>query len=512
MHSIAVLIPAHNAAAFVRETLDSLATQTCQDFAVFICDDGSTDDTAAIIAAETRFALTVIRHDSAQGVARTLNELIERAAGYCYLARVDADDLCRCDRFEKQKAFLESHPDIGIVGSWLQVIDVDGRPLERREFPCEPTELRFELLFRDPLAHSALMLRSSVLGRSQDRYDPAFEGCEDYELWVRLSATVRFANLPEPLVSYRRHAGAVGVARMQQQQQLIAATRRRWIAAQALSAESSALLESAVGLSAAGSSVTAAATLNLLRELDRHCLGPAPRVHVQTRRGEIAMALLRRMSSLEKLRLLASDTHSRLVYRRLTLQRIRNAWGVRTASLHEAFAAKQTARKIRRAVRARGGRVVPEFRVYGAPCAARVGFGEQTIIEHNCSVYISHAQPGTTAGRLAAGPFLFLGANTRVDIHASITIGCQVSIGANCYITSGNHAFSRRDIPIQCQGFSSREVVIGDDVWIGCNAVVLPGVTIGTGAIIGAGSVVTRDVPPYEVWAGVPARKIKDRA
>ena len=82
-------------------------------------------------------------------------------------------------------------------------------------------------------------------------------------------------------------------------------------------------------------------------------------------------------------------------------------------------------------------------------------------------------------------------------------------IGAHTYITTVNHVTRRKDIPYSKQGFEGADVKIGNNVWIGCHVTILPGVTIEDHAIIGAGAVVTRDVPSGETWVGVPAKKIK---
>lgn len=113
--------------------------------------------------------------------------------------------------------------------------------------------------------------------------------------------------------------------------------------------------------------------------------------------------------------------------------------------------------------------------------------------------------------RLRIGTHAFIGMGAFVQVFDAVTIGAYALIGPYCYIASTNHRFERRDIPIQQQGFTTAPVTIGEDAWLGTQVVVLPGVTIGKGAIIGAGSVVTRDVPAYEIWAGVPARFVKNR-
>lgn len=92
------------------------------------------------------------------------------------------------------------------------------------------------------------------------------------------------------------------------------------------------------------------------------------------------------------------------------------------------------------------------------------------------------------------------------ELYGDITIGNYVMMGTNCIIYTRNHEFARTDIPMCQQGFSEvRPVIIEDDVWIGGRVTILPGVRIGTGAILGAGSVVTKDVPAYAIATGNPA-------
>ena len=101
--------------------------------------------------------------------------------------------------------------------------------------------------------------------------------------------------------------------------------------------------------------------------------------------------------------------------------------------------------------------------------------------------------------------------NTWINAMGGVTIGNDVIIGPFVVIHSANHKFDRLDIPIQKQGWEKLSVNIEDDVWIGANTVILPGVTIGKGSVIGAGAVVTRDIPPYSVAVGVPSKVIRNR-
>jgi acetyltransferase-like isoleucine patch superfamily enzyme len=112
---------------------------------------------------------------------------------------------------------------------------------------------------------------------------------------------------------------------------------------------------------------------------------------------------------------------------------------------------------------------------------------------------------------LSIGNNVAMNNNVWINASGSVIIGNYVLIGPRVIIHSANHKYQNPFIPIQKQGHSFKKVIIKDDVWIGAGAIILPGVRIGQGSIIGAGSVVTTDVPPYTVVAGVPARKIKNR-
>lgn len=93
-----------------------------------------------------------------------------------------------------------------------------------------------------------------------------------------------------------------------------------------------------------------------------------------------------------------------------------------------------------------------------------------------------------------------------------ITIGDYVMMGPHVEMWTKNHCFDATSIPMALQGYSDEKPIkIGSDVWIGSRAILLPGVIVGDGAIIGAGSIVTNEVPPYSIVCGVPANIIKYR-
>ena len=104
------------------------------------------------------------------------------------------------------------------------------------------------------------------------------------------------------------------------------------------------------------------------------------------------------------------------------------------------------------------------------------------------------------------------GIGIRCEINGPVTIGKKVMMGPEVVIYTSGHRHDRCDIPMSAQGDDeTKPVVIGDDVWIGRRVIIMPGVKIGTGCIIGAGAVVTKDIPDYSVAGGVPAKVIKSR-
>lgn len=108
---------------------------------------------------------------------------------------------------------------------------------------------------------------------------------------------------------------------------------------------------------------------------------------------------------------------------------------------------------------------------------------------------------------------VIIGDYTRIGLHNTIigpvTIGSHVNLAQGITVTALNHNFSDEEKRIDEQGISTIPVTIGDDIWIGANAVILPGVNIGNHSVVAAGAVVTKDVPPHSLVAGVPAKIIK---
>lgn len=107
------------------------------------------------------------------------------------------------------------------------------------------------------------------------------------------------------------------------------------------------------------------------------------------------------------------------------------------------------------------------------------------------------------------GDFSEVGSNC--IIQSNTYIGNNVIMGPDVKIYTKNHRYDSLEIPIQDQGHTEERVVIGNDVWLSANVVVMPGVRIGNHAIVAAGAVVTKDVPDFAIVGGVPAKVLKFR-
>jgi len=208
-----------NGEPYLTAALDSVLQQTYHDFEFIIVEDASTDDTPQTLAAygahDPRLVLLV--NPANLGMAASLNGGLALARGR-YIARQDADDLSFPTRLQEQVAFLDQHPEVGLLSSHVQIIDEAGRPLVVDPYAggLDDAALQAELLDHNSFCHGSVMLRRAGLQRV-GTYDEGLELTEDYDLWLRLAEVTRLAKLPGRLYAYRQHAGSISIQRRGQQ-------------------------------------------------------------------------------------------------------------------------------------------------------------------------------------------------------------------------------------------------------------------------------------------------------
>ena len=140
---------------------------------------------------------------------------------------------------------------------------------------------------------------------------------------------------------------------------------------------------------------------------------------------------------------------------------------------------------------------------------SKIMLGDDVYISRLCRV--SGGSSEDYVGAVLIEDSVHVGQNCYIDGIGKLKIGKDSILGPNVVILTGNHGFQDPTVPIRLQGVIPKPTVIEEDVWIGANAIVLEDVYIGKGSVIGAGSVVTKDIPPYSIAVGVPAKVIGKR-
>lgn len=237
MTKVSILMSVYNGERFVRQAVESLLNQTCHDFELFIVDDASTDRTHGILeelaAQDSR--VMVLTNSTNLGLTKSLNIALRLpldgfdrltvvstsnhklgVAQGNFVARMDADDIALPQRLEKQVAFLNAHPEVGIVGTWYQFINDAGNGLEEKHPPTDDAQLRRALIRFNPFLHSSTMIRTTVLDQIGG-YDESYSRAQDYDLWMRCAPLTKFANLPEILMQKRFTMGMISYAREKEQ-------------------------------------------------------------------------------------------------------------------------------------------------------------------------------------------------------------------------------------------------------------------------------------------------------
>jgi len=224
---VSVVMAAHNAEATVGAAVESILAQTFGDFEFIVVDDGSSDGTWAVLHDFHDVRLRRVRNAANRGLAAALNRGIAAARGG-YVARMDADDVCHPERLARQAAFLDEHPDIGLLGTAFEILDERGARLGERVRASDDETLQAQLLRWNPFCHGSVMVRRGLL-RRVGGYDERFHCAQDTDLWLRLAEVCRVATLGRVLYAWRRRAGSVSVAhRGRQVEQAGRARRLAW--------------------------------------------------------------------------------------------------------------------------------------------------------------------------------------------------------------------------------------------------------------------------------------------
>lgn len=200
---VSVLTPIYNTnPTHLREMIESMLTQTFTDFEFLILNDSPDNHEIEKIVleyAKRDKRVKYAKNDKNMGITPSRNKLLKMAKGE-YIAIFDHDDISVPTRLEKEVAYLDTHPHIGVVSGWLQYFGKDNLVLKNPE-----TDIDIKITLTDNccIAHTAAMVRKSVLIDNNIEYEEFYTPAEDYRLWARLMELTHFYNMQEILVKYR---------------------------------------------------------------------------------------------------------------------------------------------------------------------------------------------------------------------------------------------------------------------------------------------------------------------
>jgi glycosyltransferase involved in cell wall biosynthesis len=202
MPKISVLMTVFNAERFIKESVKSILAQSYSDYEFIILNDGSTDESLNIIQSFTDNRIRII-NEGKLGYYSAKQRLIKEAK--CeFIAIMDADDIARQDRFERQINFLETNPSYSLVSARANYIDINNNDLNQSiDFYETNDEIKCNLLFTNVIVHPCVMIRKSILDKHNLNYLPI--AGEDFDLWIRIAQHSKVYNLNEFLLSYRIH-------------------------------------------------------------------------------------------------------------------------------------------------------------------------------------------------------------------------------------------------------------------------------------------------------------------
>lgn len=201
---VSVLLPVYNGGKFILKSVQSILSQTYENFELIVVDDGSRDATRDILSDITDSRMRIIANFENLGIVGSLNKAMAEARGR-YIARMDADDIALPTRFAKQKQFLDRHPGVMLVGTAMSVLEEGKIKLDPRLAELDKLVLRWLLHISNPVGHPSMMFRSEIIDKLGVYLRAEFECAEDFDFSHRVLTLGDIALLPEPLMIYRKH-------------------------------------------------------------------------------------------------------------------------------------------------------------------------------------------------------------------------------------------------------------------------------------------------------------------
>lgn len=198
--TVSIIMSVFNGQDYLKECIDSILDQTYRDFEFIIINDGSDDQTSEIVKEYHDSRIRAFNQENL-GLTKSLNKAISFSLGN-YVARIDADEIAMPNRLAAQVEFLDSNPDIGLVGSFYLNTNSSGQLLHKIETPVWDKDIRKALQKANVIGHGSVMIRKEVFN-NVGLYNEAFKYVQDFELWGRVCKSYKMHNLPEYLLKRR---------------------------------------------------------------------------------------------------------------------------------------------------------------------------------------------------------------------------------------------------------------------------------------------------------------------
>lgn len=203
---VSIIMCTYNRARYLPEAIQSVLDQEFKDWELIILDDTSIDNTEEVVksysSADSR--IKYIKNDTNLGIAKNRNKGLAEALGK-YIAVLDSDDLWSLgDKLSQQVSFLESHPDYGIIGTFVTMISENGSTIKNINYETESSQIVSKMLLRNQIAHSSALFKKD-LALASGGYDENILIWEDYDLWLKMGKTHKIKNLALYSTKYRVH-------------------------------------------------------------------------------------------------------------------------------------------------------------------------------------------------------------------------------------------------------------------------------------------------------------------
>lgn len=200
---VSVCIPVYNRGKFIKAAVESVLSQTYQNFEIIIVDDGSTDNSIAVVKSIEDSRIKLFKNAVNKGVVYSRNRYLEEASGD-YIAVLDSDDTWLPSKLEKQIKFFRENPDYGICGTTALRKYSDGKK-EIWKYPIKDGEIRVRLLWGSSIIHSSMMINTRLLKKYSVKYSKDRKQAEDYDLIRQIAKYGKLYNLEEVLLWYNIH-------------------------------------------------------------------------------------------------------------------------------------------------------------------------------------------------------------------------------------------------------------------------------------------------------------------